>query len=368
MSQTLALRTIAAGIRADVPVLVWGNPGVAKTATLTALGKTCGFHTEVIVGGNREATDFIGLPYEDDGTTGYLGLGWAERLRRSEKGLLIIDELTTAAPSVQKAMLRVLQERMVGDTPLPDHVRVIAIANPPETAADGWDLPAPVANRFMHVDWQFDAESWFLGMSAGFDNLDIPTLDDILGPENPSAAARAKGAITAFARANRHLLNPNPPSDAAEAGRAWPSPRSWHNAAEALAAAKPGDEDVAHLIVKGCAGEAAAIEFQAWLATADLHDPAEVMADPAIVRWRSERPDRLFALCSSVTALVASSGTTADWKAGCRVFAACAEGGKPDVATPFIQQMHAMKPEGANFDAEVLRAFADLYRRMGAIA
>jgi MoxR-like ATPase len=41
---------------------------------------------------------------------------------------------------VQAALLRVVLERTVGDLSLPADVAVVAAANPPEQAADGWDL------------------------------------------------------------------------------------------------------------------------------------------------------------------------------------------------------------------------------------
>src|SRR5207248_8810483 len=50
---------------------------------------------------------------------------------RAERGLLFLDELTTAPPAVQAAMLRVVLERVVGDVTLPPAVRVVAAANPP---------------------------------------------------------------------------------------------------------------------------------------------------------------------------------------------------------------------------------------------
>src|SRR5262249_29844746 len=65
---------------------------------------------------------------------------WARRLTETGYGLLFLDELTTAPPAVQAAMLRVVLERAVGDVELPAAVRVVAAANPAGQAADGWEL------------------------------------------------------------------------------------------------------------------------------------------------------------------------------------------------------------------------------------
>jgi MoxR-like ATPase len=145
-------RVFAASIMANVPVLLWGNPGIGKTALIELWGAEWGYHVETVVGSNREATDFLGFPADKNGVTSYLSLAWAERLREAVKGILFLDELSTSAPTVQKAMLRVAQERYVGETKLPDTVAIVAAANPADVAVDGWDLAAPVANRFLHLD------------------------------------------------------------------------------------------------------------------------------------------------------------------------------------------------------------------------
>ena len=60
------MRALAAAVRANVPVLVWGPPGVGKTASLGAYADAWGYHFEPITGANREATDFLGLPIQTE--------------------------------------------------------------------------------------------------------------------------------------------------------------------------------------------------------------------------------------------------------------------------------------------------------------
>ena len=284
------LRALAAAIRANVPVLVWGQPGVGKTAYLETFGTRNSFQVETVVGSIREASDFLGLPIEVDGQVRYAPPSWAERLAKASKGLLFLDELTTAAPSVQRAMLRILQEREVGEMTLPPSVALVAAANPPAVAVDGWDLAAPVANRLMHLDWHFDADAWLDGVVTDFAYIDPPSLEAMLGVRTDVDAIRVKGAVTAFLKA-RPDLQLALPSDPALAGKGWPSPRSWTNAMAVLAELDPRDEDGALLVLKGCVGEAAAVEYLAWLAANDLYDPEAVLADPKIVDWTA-RPDR----------------------------------------------------------------------------
>ncbi len=50
------MRAFAAGVRGNVPTVVWGDPGVGKTAKIGAYASAWGFHTETVVGSIREAS------------------------------------------------------------------------------------------------------------------------------------------------------------------------------------------------------------------------------------------------------------------------------------------------------------------------
>lgn len=284
------MRALGATIRANVPVLLWGTPGVGKTSIIETHFPQAGYHVETIVGSNREPSDYLGLPIHnrDTNTVEYAALDWATRLVHADKGLLFLDEFSTAAPSVQKAMLRIVQEREVGCLTLPDTVAIVAAANPVDQAADGWDLAPPVANRFMHLDWAFNVDAWLDGALTGFDQPEPISLDSLLGDGGDEAAARVRGIVTGFLRARPDLLAPNPPVDPSESGGAWPSPRSWENMMRVLTELRHDDEAARMLAIQGCVGDAAATEFIAWSATADLHSPLDVLADPTIVAWRDE--------------------------------------------------------------------------------
>src|SRR5262249_51485082 len=157
MDSSSALEALAVAVAAGVPVLLWGSPGTGKTSAVVALGASLGWPVETVIGSIREPSDFAGLPVVSDGSVSLSPPSWATRLCAAGRGLLFFDELTTAPPAVQAAMLRVVLERVVGDTHLPAGVRVVAAANPPDEAADGWELSAPLANRLVHLDWPVDA-------------------------------------------------------------------------------------------------------------------------------------------------------------------------------------------------------------------
>lgn len=53
---------LAPAVRADLPVLLWGEPGTGKPSALVALGRELGLPVEVVVGSVREPSDFAKLP------------------------------------------------------------------------------------------------------------------------------------------------------------------------------------------------------------------------------------------------------------------------------------------------------------------
>lgn len=359
-------RALASAITAGVPVHIVGSPGEAKTAMLTAWGTEWGRHVEVVTGSSRDKGDFMGMPVESGGKVTYSPPSWVVNLQLAKQGLLVLDELQSTSETFAISM-RIVQERVVGEAPLPETTSIVAISNPVDEAVDGQELPAPVANRFMHVDWFFDFDAWAEGLVSDFARADAPALHRILASENDVATNRAQihGQVLAFL-SRRPDLRSAVPADLVEAGAGWPSPRSWTNAIRAMAYLPPGDEDARDIVLRGCLGEKVMVEYLSWLATADLHDPAEVMADPSIVDWRNERPDRLFALVSSVRSLALASGDVDTWRQAMNVMTACAQGGKPDVATPGARTLFARMPQGAKLPAAASDAFAEMFVKIDA--
>ncbi|MFD6093384.1 AAA family ATPase [Oerskovia sp. NPDC060338] len=364
---TPMMRALAAAIAAKTPVLIWGEPGVGKTATIEKqFSQRWGFHVETIIGSLREATDFLGLPIETDGEVHYSTPAWTHRLNAAQgPALLYLDELTSCATTVRKAMLRVVQERQVGETWLGDNVSIVASANPVDSAVDGWELAPPEANRFMHLDWHFNADQWLEGLVMGFDNTSVEPFTSMVGAGDTHSLVSASALIATFVEHNRMLLNPGPPADQVQAGLAWASPRSWHNAARVLGHLRPGDDDAALLVIAGCVGKAAATSFFAWRATMDLVDPALVLADPNAVKWGTERPDRLYVLCRSLAAIAVAEGTRQVWTQAARALTVCAESGKVDVALPSVRTLLTHMPADATVPDRMRNAFADLLGRAG---
>ncbi|WP_223167329.1 AAA family ATPase [Nonomuraea sp. SYSU D8015] len=346
---------LSVAVAANLPVILWGPPGTGKTSAVLALGRRLGLPVEVVVGSIREPSDFAGLPVLRDGGTWLAPPRWAERLAATGTGILFLDELTTAPPAVQAAMLRVVLERTVGDLVLPPSVRIVAAANPPEQAADGWDLSAPLANRLIHLDWKFSAASVAEGFAGGF------PVPDPAGWSVPSAAevGRARALVGAFLRVRPELVLAVPDGPA----RAWPSPRTWDLAATALACtthepppvpevSRSRRERVRAELVVGAVGEAAGFELLSWLRDLDLPDPETLLADPAAAPL-PDRVDRMHAVLAAVVAHVTADGGTDTWQRAWTLIARVA-GRTPDVAATAARDLAARRPHGAALPTAVL--------------
>ncbi len=348
MSPESISEALAVAVYARVPVLLWGSPGTGKTSLVRALGHALGWPVEIVIGSIREPADFAGLPVVAGGSVEMAPPSWARRLGDAGIGLLFLDELTTAPPAVQAAMLRVVLERVVGDLALPDDVRVVAAANPPNEAADGWELAAPLANRLVHLDWPVDARAVASGLAVGF-----PAPTPVLTRHpTPAQDAAARAAVAAFLQV-RPTLTLQVPASAA-VSRGWPSPRSWEAVSTLLAACDAGaaSEEARAALVMGAVGEGPGLEFLSWLAHADLPDPEAVLADPDTFTL-PERSDRAYAALTAVAAVAVAKGDVDVWGAAWRVVAKAADAA-PDVATLVARTLARARPDGAQLPAEVL--------------
>lgn len=274
-------------------VIFWGAPGCGKTAAVRAFAARQGRHLEIVVPGIREPSDVLGLPdlREVAGrrATDAAMPAWAARLWAAHDagrpGVLFVDELSTASPAMQAALLGILLEGGTDAWSLPPDCWRLAAANPADCSAGGWELSPPAANRLVHRQWTTPAaDAWAAALLSGWSRppetlLDDPAVPGILGVvSDPAALGRARALVAGFVRTRPTLLHALPREESARGG-AWPSPRSWDAAADCVAAVLSAGGDVAAAgeWVAGCVGEPAALEWSAWARAADLPDPESIL-------------------------------------------------------------------------------------------
>jgi len=359
MDGNAAAEALGVAVAARVPVLLWGAPGTGKTSAIRAMANAMGLPCETVIASIREPSDFAGLPIVTGNAVRFAPPLWATRLAEAGTGVLFLDELSTAPPAVQAALLRVVLERTVGDLALPEDVAVVAAANPPEQAADGWDLSAPLANRLCHLTWETPPRSIADGLTGGWAPPPVPLL-----PAGWEAGEQlGRGLVGAFLQV-RPALAIAPPANPSDAGRGWPSPRTWEMTARLMTAAEAckATDQARSALIRGAVGDGAGVEFLAWLVEMDLPDPEEVLANPGSFRL-PERGDRAYAALASITAAVAAEPTPERWTAGWQVLGGCAAT-VPDVAATAARVLAKCRPAGAPLPAEI-KLFAAVLRDAG---
>ncbi len=340
------LEALTLTVAADLPVLLWGEPGIGKTAALTQLAEALDLPLTTVIASVHEPSDFSGLPVVgDDPAERGVPMAppdWAVRLVRAGRGLLFLDELSTAPPAVQAALLRLVLERRIGALRLPPGVRIVAAANPRSSAADGWELNPPLANRFIHLQWTYDHEVVVRGLGGTWPRATLPRLD----PEKvPGAVDVARRAVCGLLAARPTLVH-RLPGDEVRRGGAWPSPRSWETTLRLIAFATASDSsrDVLSALVRGAVGDGPGLELLAYLDRLDLPDAEDVLADPegAVL---PERGDLRQAVLDAVVAAVRARPEKARWDAAWALLGRALKTGAPDLVVVPATTLASLRQE-----------------------
>ena len=345
------LRAIGVCVATRIPFLLWGEPGAGKTAVIESASGS-GYHVETLICSHYEPSDFAGLPIVTGDHVSLAPPGWARRVAAQDgPSIVFFDEWTTASPAVQAAALRPLTHGEVGALKLPERVSFGAAANPADIAAAGWELAAPTANRFVHLEWALPLEVFSESLVTGqWPELEVPDLTASYDVE----LAVARSLIAGFLRARGGLLSAVP-KDAASRGRAFPTPRTWDYAARLVAACRVADTgpEVLRLLVDGVIGASSGHEFLAWVRALDLPDPEKALADPASIDFSGMRPDRVHVTLQSVLAAVTGAPSPERWTAAMAVCVAAAEAVGIDPAVPVVRALlrGSTRPPGAALPA-----------------
>jgi hypothetical protein len=271
-------------LRGNVPVNLKGLPGIGKTEIITATvaaftldGKRYGL--EVQVPSSWEPSDCGGLPIiGQDGTVSFAMPAWARRLHTmAGQGLipvLYLDEITCCHPALQAPLLRLIREKRMNDWALPTETRILLASNPPEFAANGNDLSAPMVGRMSEVPVSADFDAW-----AQWN----------VGQPNPNGI---RSEVMGFLKARPALFCPAPKPTGEDISAPRPSPRAWDNFCKVTTEA----------VRSGLIGGAAHAEFVQWQRNADLPSPEDVLNGKAQLPQRS---DARYAVLSAIASLAA---------------------------------------------------------------
>lgn len=335
----IALQTPTPKGYRGVPVLVWGAPGVGKSTFIESLHRD-DYPVLTLIASLHDPTDFSGLPVHHNGRVRFAPPEWVEPFEQHGRGILFLDELTTAPPTVQAALLRLVLERRLGGYVLPSEVSIAAAANPPDIAASGWELSPPLANRFVHIRWDLPSEAYRTALEQGaFDPAPQITID------RAAHATRLyywRAVVAGFLKRSPQLQTTQP----AEDEYAFASPRTWDYAIALMTscdllgyAPHPDapDRQTRPFVnfVHGAIGDAAATPFLKYLRELRIPDPEAVLKGEVQVDT-GLREDELMTLFGAMTGLLLreleDNAPTVNSYAECYLQSALrvAKAGKPD--------------------------------------
>ena len=235
------------------PVFVWGAPGVGKSDIVAQIAEDGKYELRDVRLSLLDPVDLKGFPTID---TVKKQMKWlpADFLPTKGKGLLFLDEMNSAPQSVQAAAYQLVLNRKIGDYKLPDGWAILAAGNRAGDRSVVHAMPAALANRFVHIDFDVSNTDWGVWAQGAGIHPDIR-------------------AFINFRPALLHSFDP------ASNPRAFPSPRSWSFVNDIYKDDHAPDEE--YELYKGTIGEGAAAEFIAYTKQIkDLPTIDQILIDP----------------------------------------------------------------------------------------
>jgi hypothetical protein len=239
------------------PIFLWGPPGIGKSDIIKQLGTELEAHVIDVRLSLWEPTDIKGIPYFDSVNE---TMKWAppselpsaEMAAQHKNIVLFLDEMNSAAPAVQAAAYQLILNRRVGTYSLPDNVSIVAAGNRETDKGVTFRMPAPLANRFVHLEMTVDWDDYFEWAAENKIHKDVV-------------------GFLSFSKKDLYDFDPKSSS------RAFATPRSWSFVSELLT---DDDTDVDTLtdLVSGSVGEGLAVKFMAHRKVASkMPNPTEIL-------------------------------------------------------------------------------------------
>ena len=240
------------------PVFLWGPPGIGKSDIVRQVSETFSkSHLIDIRLSLWDPTDIKGIPYFDSNN---VKMAWGapselpdeEMAAQYDNIVLFLDEMNSAAPAVQAAAYQLILNRRVGTYKLPDNVIIVAAGNRESDKGVTYRMPAPLANRFVHLELAVNFDDWFEWSVNNNIHKDVV------------------GYLT-FAKKDLYDFDPK------SASRSFATPRSWSFVSELIE--DDIDESTTTDLVAGTVGEGLAVKFMAHRKVASsMPNPTDILA------------------------------------------------------------------------------------------
>ncbi len=258
VTSTQARKSLLRAFRAKRPLFLWGPPGIGKSELVEGITEELGGLMIDLRLGQMEPTDIRGIPFYNK----ELGkMDWAPPIELPDEEMardypivvLFLDELNSAAPSVQAAAYQLILNRRIGKYRLPKNVVLVAAGNRESDKGVTYRMPTPLANRFIHQEMKVDFASYQTW--AVQNNIH----KDVVG-------------YLSFAKQDLYDF------DSKSSSRAFATPRTWTFVSELLSE-DDGDADTLTNLIAGTVGEGLAVKFMAHRKiSARLPNPEDILS------------------------------------------------------------------------------------------
>ena len=279
VSPNSAKASIKHAITKQRPIFLWGPPGIGKSDIVAQITNSLSnSHLIDIRLSLWEPTDIKGIPYFDS-NSGTMVWGAPSELPSEEFAaqydniVLFLDEMNSAAPSVQAAAYQLILNRKVGTYKLPDNVMIVAAGNREADKGVTYRMPAPLANRFVHLEMSVSFDDWFSWATENKIHKDVV-------------------GYLQFAKKDLYDFDPKSPS------RSFATPRSWSFVSELLE--DDIDENTTTDLVAGSVGEGLAVKFMAHRkVAASMPNPTDILAGK-VTELQSKEISAMYSLTVSL--------------------------------------------------------------------
>lgn len=284
---------------ANVPVMLWGQPGAGKSDIVRNFAQAnAGKYINPVTGKKErkvfdvrlallDPTDLRGIPYYDPESK---TARWGQStilpmmgLEEDEDAVLFLDEINSAPPVIQAAAYQLVLDRKVGEYELPKGVTIIAAGNRQSDKGVTFQMPTPLQNRFAHIDFEVNNEDWI----------------------NYAVGAGIHPAIVGFIDFKKDMLNK---FDSRGKSTAFATPRAWAFLDRVLRAAETAGtkETMVRKLAEGIVGEGAAIEFMSYRKSAEKLPNPDMILDGTLKKLPDNVKQDLSIHFALVTSLVAA--------------------------------------------------------------
>ena len=270
-------------VEARQPCIVWGPPGAAKSQIAQQVAAATNRRYVDVRALLLDPVDLRGIPWRDGADrTRWAPPAFLPPSDDPARWLINLEELPSAVPMVQAALYQLVLDRKVGEYELPEGASLIACGNRETDRGVVHRMPTPLSSRFVHLEIRVDAEDWLAWGAAN------------------GIAAEVLFFIT-YEPDLLHVFDPK------STERAFPAPRTWEFASNIVKHCNGLDPEAERALFRGTVGEAAAVEFAAFLKFwRELPHPRAIVNDPENADI-PKNASALMALCGALYKLASDA-------------------------------------------------------------